>query len=157
MGFVKEFRDFHQEMPEWQYLTDIGVRDMFGEEISKHILSIVLDRENNYYLIPQGHTGLAYLDEDISFFVLCLNGKKVEIEAIENLKKNQDKTIDTWFDIREIRIIDQEIKDIFTYDEIIALITDAFEKLALFKEEGHSKNGIVHITGLDKSKFGEWF
>ncbi|MBO4824773.1 MAG: hypothetical protein J5487_05205 [Lachnospiraceae bacterium] len=155
MGFVKEFRDFHQEMPEWQYLTDIGVRDMFGEEISKHILSIVLDRENNYYLIPQGHTGLAYLDEDISFFVLCLNGKKVEIEAIENLKKNQDKTIDTWFDIREIRIIDQEINDIFSHDELVALITEALEKRALVREDEYRKNGNVRFTGLDESKFVE--
>ncbi|MBO4616605.1 MAG: hypothetical protein J5717_04580 [Lachnospiraceae bacterium] len=152
MGFVKEFRDFHQEMPEWQYLTSIGVRNMFGKEIPKETASIVLDRENNYYLIPQGHTGRGHTDEDMSFFVLCLNGKKVQIEAIENPKKNQDKTIDTWFDIRKIRIIDQEINDIFSHEKLIALITDAFEKRALIQEDEHCKNGNVRITGLDESK-----
>ncbi|MBR5993044.1 MAG: hypothetical protein IK018_04510 [Lachnospiraceae bacterium] len=155
MGFVKEFRDFHQEMPEWQYLTDIGVRDMFGDEIERHTAFMVLDRIKKFFLIPQGHTGVAYTDEDISFYMLCLDGKKVQIEAVENSKKNADTTIDTSFDIREIRIIDQEIKDIFTYDEIIALITDAFEKLALVREDEYRKNGNVRFTGLDESKFVE--
>ena len=155
MGFIKEFRDFHQEMPEWEYLTSIGVRDMFGEEISKRVISIVLDRTNNYYLIPQGHTGRGHTDEDISFFVLCLNGKKIQIEAIENQKKNQDKTLDTWFDIRKIRIIDQEINDIFSHEKLIALITDAFEKRALIQEDEYRKNGNVRFTGLGESKFVE--
>ena len=155
MGFVKEFRDFHQEMPEWQYLTDIGVRSIGGGEIWKNVKELVLDRENNYFLIPQGHTGFAYTDEDIGYFLLCLNGKKIRIEAVETRNKNADKTIDTWFDIREIRIIDQEINDIFSHDELVALITEALEKRALVREDEYRKNGNVRFTGLDESKFVE--
>lgn len=29
MGFVKEFRNFGEEMPEWEYLTSIGITDIY--------------------------------------------------------------------------------------------------------------------------------
>lgn len=87
MGFVKEFRDFGEEMPEWEYLTSIGIKDIHGEQLGKHVLSLVVDKQNNYFLVPQGHTGLAYTDEDTDFYTLSLDGKKVQIETVEKTKK----------------------------------------------------------------------
>ncbi|MBR5993043.1 MAG: hypothetical protein IK018_04505 [Lachnospiraceae bacterium] len=148
MGFVKEFRDFHKEMPEWQYLTDIGVRSIGGGEIWKNVKELVLDRENNYFLIPQGHTGFAYTDEDIGYFLLCLNGKKIRIEAVETRNNNADKTIDRIYDIRDIVILDDEIRDIYTQEDIHSLVKEAFSVMATIQESANRKNGKVKITGV---------
>ena len=72
MAFIKEFRKNSDPFPEWEYLNRIGVKDMFGKPIKNRTTSLVVDRENNYYLIAQGHTGLAHTDEDINYYALCI-------------------------------------------------------------------------------------
>ena len=146
MGFVKEFRNFGEEMPEWEYLTSIGITDIYGEQIGKHVLSLVFDKQNNYYLVPQGHTGLAYTSEDIDFYILSLDGKKVQIETVEKTTKNEDKTVDTVFNVKKITIQDKEVEDIYSKDDLIKLVKEALMARAKFQEDDYCKNGKVDIN-----------
>ena len=146
MGFIKEFRNFGEVMPEWEYLTSIGITDIHGEQIGKHILSLVFDKQNNYYLVPQGHTGLAYSDEDINFYILSLDGKKIQIETVEKTTKNEDKTVDTVFDIKKITIQDKEVEDIYSKDALIILVKEALMERARLEEDEFCKNGKVNIN-----------
>lgn len=127
MAFVKEFRNFNEPFPEWEYLNSIGVRDMFGYSISKHTAYLVVDRENNYYLIPQGHTGLAYLDEDINYYALCINDKIIKLEVIENGRgRGKDKNIEKYWNIKKVILPycldDKELDEI----ELKKIIEEAF-------------------------------
>ena len=86
MAFVKELRKIRDEFPEWQYLTDIGVRDLFGKEINTGTTGLVVDRENNYYLIPQGCTNRNRDGEDAIYYVLCVGRILVPLKAIQQSK-----------------------------------------------------------------------
>lgn len=83
MSFTKEFRSVRDEFPEWEYLNEIGVRDMHGRPINKFTTGLVVDREHNYYLIPQGHTNLSREERKINYYALCIDGKVIKLETEE--------------------------------------------------------------------------
>ena len=109
MGFVKEFRKVSDVFPEWEYLNEIGVRDMFGQPIKDWTISLVVDRENNYYLIPRGHTSFGRDGEEVHYYALCINDKVINKEGLEEIIKeaftantyNRTVTLDT---VKEIKI-----------------------------------------------------
>ncbi|MBQ7943875.1 MAG: hypothetical protein IJ326_07425 [Lachnospiraceae bacterium] len=132
MAFVKEFRNIDEPLPEWEYLNSIGVRDMFGKSIANWTTELVVDKENNYYLIPQGHTGRAYTDEDVFFYAMCINDKVINMEVLKNRKGNCiDKNYEVKWIVRKVMIpkgceleglnISKIIEEAFivnTYDEV---------------------------------------
>ena len=148
MSFIKEFRDYDEEMPEWEYLNSIGARTMLGHELRRHVFNIVKDEEKKYFLIPQGHTGKSHTEEDLFYYLLCLDGKKVQIETLEDFHKNADRTVDTFYEIRKIEIIDKDILGKFTKGELLELIKEALTARAEVEEDEYSKNGIVTIKGV---------
>ena len=48
MTFVHERRSTREEFPEWEYLTEICVRNMFGRPLEKWTRSLVVDRERKH-------------------------------------------------------------------------------------------------------------
>lgn len=152
MGFIKEFRDFDEEMPEWKYLNSIGARTMLGHELRRHAFSIVKDEEKKYFLVPQGHTGISHTEEDLFYYLLCLDGKKIQIETLEDFHKNADKTVDMFYAIEKIEIIDKDVLEKFNKEELLELIKEALTARAEVEADEHSKNGTVRFTGLDESK-----
>ena len=131
MSFTKEYRNIHDELPEWGYLTEIGVRNMLGKPIRKGIEELVVDRENNYYLIPQGHTNPNRDVREIHFYALCLDGVVLNMEVVENSTGCAfDYDFECHWDIEKIKY---KIKypenwnfDKISEEELISIIVDAF-------------------------------
>ncbi len=127
MGFVKEFRKIRETFPEWEYLNKIGVRDMFGEPISDRTVSIVVDRANNYFLIPQGHTSRARDGEEISYYALCINDQVINMEVKEQCSgRGWDKTFECHWIIRKIEFPQGEIYVQVSKEELKDIIREAF-------------------------------
>ena len=91
MSFVCEHREVRDEFPEWEYLNSIGVRDMFGRPLKKFTTSLIVDRENNYYLIGRGHTNPNRDVREIDFYALCLDGEVINLEVVHYSKMNHDE------------------------------------------------------------------
>ena len=127
MAFVKEFRKFKDEMPEWEYFNSLGIRKISGMELLKHTASMVVDRERNYYLECRG---LVYDDNichDVGFYTLILDGLLIELRVIDAWCNDSTKQyIENHWYVKKIDIIDKEIKEKFSKEEIIELIREAF-------------------------------
>ncbi len=135
MGFVKEFRNIREEMPEWEYIDSLGVVDFRGRKISRHVTNLVVDKENNNYLISQGYTGRRDFDVAKYHYMLCLNGYKLHFEFVEKIIKVGDETFDYMYNIDLIKIIDEEIKKIYTQEKIKKLIKESLEVRSVNKFE----------------------
>lgn len=127
MSFVKEFRKLEKEdFLEKEYLTKIGVKDMFGEPISEST-ELVIDRENNYFLIPQGQTNINRDDKEIMFYALCIDG------IVLNMEVTQKATGSGWYNnyqcIWNIEKINFPLGwnyNILSKDKLIEVIKEAF-------------------------------
>lgn len=127
MGFVKEFRKVKDEFPEWEYLNKIGVRNMFGKPIKHWTTSLVVDRENNYYLIPQGYTSPAIDGEEIHYFALCINDQVINMEAKEQCSGNgSDKTFECHWIITKNEFPQRWTFDLISKEELKDIICEAF-------------------------------
>lgn len=94
MGFVKEYRKMSDAFPEWEYLNEIGVRDMLGKPIATAIMELVVDRENGYYLIPQGHTSYARDGEKKYYYALCINDNVINMDVyVRRSGRRTDNTL----------------------------------------------------------------
>lgn len=119
MGFVKEFRELSDAFPEWEYLNKIGVRNMFGEPIKNWTLELVVDRENNYYLIPQGYISPARAKEEILYFALCINDQVINMEAKEQCSENgRNKTFECHWIITKIEFPQRWTFDLISKEEL---------------------------------------
>ena len=127
MAFVKEFRSVRDPFPEWEYLNGIGVRNFLGKPLKKYTIELVVDRENNYYLIPQGHTGRAYTDEDVHYFALCIKDKIIELEVLENSIGNCiRKDYEMVWTIRKIVFPENWSNEILEGIDLTSIIEEAF-------------------------------
>lgn len=127
MGFVKEFRKMTDAFPEWEYLNKIGVRNMFGKPIKNWTLELVVDRENNYYLIPQGYTSPARAKEEIHYFALCIHDQVIHMEAKEQCSGNgSDKTFECHWIITKIEFPQRWTFDLISKEELKDIICEAF-------------------------------
>lgn len=97
MAFIKEFRKTTDKFPEWEYLNRIGVRDLFGNPIDDWTTELVIDRKNNFYLIPRGHTNPNRDNVYINYYALCINGKVINMEVD---KQRRGNVIDNSFECR---------------------------------------------------------
>jgi predicted oxidoreductase len=61
-------------------------------------------------------------------------------------QKNEDKTVDTVFNIKKITIQDREVEDIYTKDDLIKLIKGALIARTQLEEENLLKNGKIEIN-----------
>lgn len=149
MAFVREFRNVKDEFPEWEYLNEIGVRDMFNKPIEKSITALVVDWENNYYLIPQGYTSISREDKEIYYFALCIDDKVLNLEASENHQGNiWDKTYERYWNVSKIKFPDNWTFDGISKEEVGKIITEAFTVKSyneVFTKE-RIKNVKVEIT-----------
>lgn len=127
MGFVKEFRKIKDEFPEWDYLDKIGVRNMLGESIDNWTRELVVDRENNYYLIPQGHTSFGRDGIEINYYALCVNDKVINMQ-IDALRSGNgtDKTFECHWIIKEIEFPKGWTFDYMSKKELKHIIYNAF-------------------------------
>lgn len=127
MGFVKEFRKLSDAFPEWEYLNKIGVRNMFGKPIEHWTTSLVVDRENNYYLIPKGHTSPARDGEEINYYALCINDQVINMEAKEQCSGNgRNKTFECHWIIIKIEFPPRWTFDLISKEELKDIICEAF-------------------------------
>ena len=127
MAFVKEFRNIKDEFPEWEYLNEIGVRDMFNKPIEKCTTALVVDRDNNYYLIPQGYTSISIEKREVYYFALCIDGKVLNLEVDENHQGNiWDKSYERNWNVRKIDFPENWTFDVVSKEEVGKIITEAF-------------------------------
>ena len=102
MAFVKEFRDVKDAFPEWEYLNRIGVRNFRGRPLKKFAIELVVDRENDYYLVSQGHTGFNEY-EDVHYYALCIKGKVINMETlIERSGSGANRDIEITYNVTKI-------------------------------------------------------
>ena len=158
MSFVKEFREVKKEdFPEREYLTKIGVRDMFGKPLKDFTTELVVDRENNYFLIPQGQTNINRDNREINFYALCIDGIVLNMEVIEK------STGSGWYNnyqciwnIEKINFPLDWNYNILSKDKLIEVIKEAFvtetycETLTL----ENVKSIVVNVSALE-DKFHE--
>ncbi len=127
MAFIKEYRSIRDEFPEWEYLNSIGVRNFLGKPIKNWTTKLVVDRENNYYLIPLGHTNPNRDNEYISFYALCLDGKVINMEVKRQQEgKSIDNTIECYWTIKKIKFPENWKFDVISQDDLKKIINDAF-------------------------------
>ena len=127
MGFEKEFRGVRDEFPEWEYLNRVGVKDMFGNPIDNWTTGLVIDRQNNYYLIPMGHTNPNRDSGYIHYYALCIEDKVLNLEVVRNTKgRASDSTYECEWIIEKINLPDDWTFDFITKDQLKNIITDAF-------------------------------
>lgn len=131
MRFVKEYRDIKDEFPEWEYLNSIGVRDMYGRPIKDWVAALVVDRENNYFLIPQGRTNINRDNEEICLFALCMDDKVIHIEAEENASGSAwDNSFECHWIVRKVTLPEGYYKEKEVLKNVItdALIIETYNK-----------------------------
>lgn len=127
MAFIKEYRSTRDEFPEWEYLNSIGVRNFLGKPIKNWTTKLVVDRENNYYLIPLGHTNPNRDNEYIGFYALCLDGKVINMEVKRQQEgKSIDNTIECYWTIKKIKFPKNWKFDVISQDDLKKIINDAF-------------------------------
>jgi hypothetical protein len=71
--------------------------------------------------------------------------KKYKLRLLRK-QKNEDKTVDTVFNIKKITIQDREVEDIYTKDDLIKLIKGALIARTQLEEENLLKNGKIEIN-----------
>ena len=147
MAWVKEFRSIRDKMPECDYLNSVGVRGIFGDPVPDYSSDMVLDRERNFYFLFIGYQGLAYNDEEIYWYMLVLDGKKIELEVING--RCNDKTgkyLEYHWNIRKINILDEDIKELYNKQEIFQIIKEAFTAESTVSKGSSKKLGVVEIN-----------
>lgn len=127
MAFQKEYRNIKEEFPEWKYLTDIGVRDMFGKTIRKHTTDLVIDSDRNYFLIPQGCTNINRDEKEIHFYALCIDGIVLNMEVHETTKgRARDYTFECYWNIEKIIFPKGWMEKGISDKELESIIKEAF-------------------------------
>lgn len=127
MSFVKEYRSIRDEFPEWEYLNSIGVRDMFGDPINDRTTELVVDRENNYFLIPRGQTNINRDNEEICFYALCINNKVINIEVEEKASGSVwDNSYECHWIIRKLSFLEDNLSDFMDGEALKNIIVEAF-------------------------------
>ena len=127
MACQKEYRNIKEEFPEWKYLTDIGVRDMFGKTIRKHTTDLVIDSDRNYYLIPQGCTNINRDEKEIHFYALCIDGIVLNMEVHETTKgRARDYTFECYWNIEKIIFPKGWMEKGISDKELESIIKEAF-------------------------------
>lgn len=100
---------------------------MFGEPINDWTISLVVDRENNYYLIPRGYTSFGRDGEEVHYYALCINDKVINMEVIDQRKGNlKDNTLEYNWDIRKIEFPKGWQFDSVDEERLRQIIRDAF-------------------------------
>ena len=146
MAFVKEFREFEDEMPEWEYFNSLGIRRLGGKPLMRHTFRVIVDKDRNYYLVPQGHTGIAYQDEDISYYTLVLDGLRIELEVIDAWCNDSTKQyVEYHWHIKKIDIIDDPIREKYSKSEILEIIKEAFTAESTLEPGITKKRGVVEV------------
>lgn len=149
MSFVCERREVKDEFPEWEYLNAIGVRDMFGHPLDKFTTSLIVDRENNYYLISRGHTNPNRDIWEIDFYTLCLDGEVINLEVVHHSKMNHDeKRYERHWIIEKITFPPNWTFININIDKLFAIIEEAFTAYYFSRtfRDGWSKEMTVEIT-----------
>ena len=128
MPFIKEYRkNIKGEFLEWEYLTKIGVRDMFDKPISDSITELVIDREKNYFLIPQVHTNINRDDREINYYALCLDGVVLNMEVTKRtIGSGWYNNYECFWDIEKIKFPANWNYGIIKKKELIEIIKEAF-------------------------------
>lgn len=129
MAFVKEFRDVYDKFPEWEYLNRIGVRDMFNKPLEKFTTELVVDRENNYYLIPQGFTNISRETKPIEYYALCIDGKVINMELVVKSSggvRNNANNYECHWIVEKIKFPFNWTFDIISREELKSVIIEAF-------------------------------
>ena len=127
MAFVREERDVRDDFPEWEYLYEIGVRNMFGDPLEKFATKLVVDRERNFYLIPQGHTNINRDYVEISFYALCLDGLVLNMEVKEKRSgKARECTYECHWDVEKIKFPEDWLWEKMSREKLRELIEEAF-------------------------------
>ena len=149
MSFVCERREVRDEFPEWEYLNSIGVRDMFGRRLEKFTTFLIVDRENNYYLIGRGHTNPNRDIREIDFYALCLDGAVINLEVVHHSKMNHDeKKYERHWIVEKITFPPNWTFSNINKEELFAIIEEAFTAYyfsGTFRD-GWSKETTVEIT-----------
>lgn len=143
MAFVKDdITDY-----ECIYLNKIGVRDMFGKRIDTYGEEFVVDRENNYYLIGQGHTNINRDGREIDFFALCINNQVLNMKVIENSTGSaRDYTFECHWDIEKIKFPAGWTYEKISKNKLIDIITKAFTVVTYSKRLTPERTKALTIT-----------
>ena len=135
MAFIKEYRDIEDAFPEWEYLNSIGVRNMYGRSIDDRVTELVVDRENNFFLIPQGQTNINRDNEEIGFFALCMHDKVINIEVKENRSGHAwDNSFECHWLVRKVILPEDNSRDFKDRDFLKNVIMDAFTTITYNKK-----------------------
>lgn len=127
MGFIKEYRKMSDAFPEWEYLNAIGVRDMLGKPIATKIMELVVDRENGYYLIPQGHTSYARDGEKKYYYALCIDDKVINMEVYtQRSGRKSDNTFECRWIVSKVQFPEKWTFDLIDKDKLKEIICNAF-------------------------------
>ena len=147
MAFVKEFRKFKDEMPEWEYFNSLGIRKISGMELLKHTASMVVDRERNYYLECRGLVWDENICQNEGFYTLILDGMLIELRVIDACCSDEMKIYreNHWY-VKRIDIINEEIKEKFSKEEIFELVREAFVAESTIDPEIPKKRGVIEIV-----------
>lgn len=79
MSFKKKERGFNDPSKEIDYLKKIGYKNPMGSEIGKYISWMVVDEENDSFLILTGSTNPNRDNVNLSYYVLCVKGTPITL------------------------------------------------------------------------------
>ena len=149
MRFVKEFRKVRDPFPEWEYLNKIGVRDFRGKPLRKYTTELVVDRENNYYLIGRGTTNPNRDERELWFYALCLDGNVINMEVERHSTGNaREKNFECHWIIDRIDLPINWTFDVISKAKLEDIIVEAFtvEYYSSMRIPERIKNVTVEIT-----------
>lgn len=79
MSFKKIERGFNDPSKEIDYLKKIGYKNPMDSEIGKYISWMVVDEENDSFLILTGSTNPNRDNVNLSYYVLCVKGTPITL------------------------------------------------------------------------------
>ncbi len=127
MAFVREYKNIEEELAEWEYLTKIGVRNMYNKPLKKWATSLVVDRDNNYFLIPQGQTNLNRDYVEIHYYALCLDGIVLNMEVTRRASgRARDYSFECHWTVEKIRFPKEWSNCSIENSELVEIIREAF-------------------------------
>ena len=127
MAFKKEYRNIMEEFPEWEYLTEIGVRDMFGKTIERYTTDLVIVRVAIFFCLPQGWSKINRDEQEIHFYALCIDGIVLNMEVIENATGSAwDGTYECHWNIEKIIFPEDWLEIGINDKKLVDIIKEAF-------------------------------
>ena len=87
MSFVKK-KGKEVDLSVWEHLDLLKVTNMYGRPLNRVISEVIMDKENDYYLVCGGVTNPNFDGEEVYYYSFCVQNDVIRFEVKRTDKGN---------------------------------------------------------------------